>query len=171
MEEEFSSLDYKVGYSNLTKGEGDAVYSLKKDNSIIIKETDKGPAVVVWDRDDHLREAKNQFNDKNVYKELSGYVEGPLKKIIKTVLKKIRDRRDISNSTLDYFLVNNPKLRRSYLLATIHKRLQNVPGRPVISNSGYIIRKISQPSLSFILNLWHKKLNLILKILVNFLGK
>ena len=29
LEEEISTLDYKVGYSNLTKGESDAVYSLK----------------------------------------------------------------------------------------------------------------------------------------------
>ena len=46
LEEEISSLDYKVGYSNLTKGERDAIYSLKNDSSIIIKETDKGSAVV-----------------------------------------------------------------------------------------------------------------------------
>ena len=44
-----------------------------------------------------------------VYKELTGNVEGTLEKIIKTVLKKVRDRRDISDNTLDYFLVNNPK--------------------------------------------------------------
>ena len=106
-------------------------------------EADKGSAVVVWDRDDYLREAKNQLNDKNVYKELTGDVEGPLEKIIKTVLEKIRDRRDISDSTLDYFLVNNPKLGRFYLLPKIHKRLQNMPGGLVISNSGYYTENIS----------------------------
>ena len=128
MEEEIPSLEYKVGYSNLTKRERDTVYSLKNDNSIIIKEADKGSAVVAWDRDDYLRESKNQLNDKNVYKELSGNAEGPLEKVIKTVLKKIRDRRDISDNTLDYFLFNNPKLGRFYLLPKIHKWLQNVPG-------------------------------------------
>ena len=40
LEEEISSLDYKVGYSNFTKGERDAVYSLKYVNSIIIKKAD-----------------------------------------------------------------------------------------------------------------------------------
>ena len=90
-----------------------------------------------------LERQKTNFNDKNVYEELTGNVEGPLEKIIKTVLKKIRDRRDISDSTLDYFLVNNTKLGRFYLLPKIHKRLQNVPGRPVISNSGYYTENIS----------------------------
>ena len=35
LEEEISSLDYKVEYSNLTKGKRDAVYSLKNDSSIL----------------------------------------------------------------------------------------------------------------------------------------
>ena len=78
LEEEISLLDYNVGYSNLTKGERDAIYSLKNDSSILIKEADKASAVVVWDRDDYLTQAKNQLNDKNVYEELTGNVEGPL---------------------------------------------------------------------------------------------
>ena len=57
----------------MTKGGRDAVYSLENDNSILIKETDKGSAIVVWDRDDYL-------NDKIVYKELTGNVEVLLKK-------------------------------------------------------------------------------------------
>ena len=88
LEEEISSLNYKVGYSNLTKGERDAVYSFKSDNSIIISETDKGSEVVVWDRYDYLRVAKKQLNDNNVYKERTGDVKRPPEKIIKTVLKK-----------------------------------------------------------------------------------
>ena len=107
LKEEISSSDYKVGYSNLTEGERDAVYSLKNNNSIIMKEADKGSAVVVWDRQVYLKEAKNQLNDKNDYNELTEDVEGPIEKTIKTVLKRVRDRRDISDNTLDYFLVNN----------------------------------------------------------------
>ena len=72
----------------MTKGGRDAVYSLENDNSILIKETDKGSAIVVWDRDDYLREAKNQLNDKNVYKDLTGNVEVLLKKSLKLSSKK-----------------------------------------------------------------------------------
>ena len=45
---------------------------------------------------------------------------------------------------LEYFLVNNPKLGRFYLLPKIHKRLNSVPGRPVISNSGFFTENISE---------------------------
>ena len=40
-------------------------------------------------------------------------------------------------------MVNNPKLGRFYLLPKIHKRLNSVPGRPVISNSGCLTEDIS----------------------------
>ena len=39
--------------------------------------------------------------------------------------------------------MNDPKLGRFYLLPKIHKRLLNVPGRPVISNSSYFTENIS----------------------------
>ena len=55
----------------------------------------------------------------------------------------MRNRKDISDETLDYFLVNNPKLGRFYLLPKIHKMLYNVPRRLVISNSGYYTENIS----------------------------
>ena len=58
LEEEITSLDYKVGYFNLTKVERDVVYLLKNDNTIIIKDADKGSAVFIWDREDYLKEAK-----------------------------------------------------------------------------------------------------------------
>ena len=46
-------------------------------------------------------------------------------------------------NTLEFFRVDNPKLGRFYLLPKIHKRLYNVPGRPVISNSGYFTENIA----------------------------
>ena len=97
-------------------------------------------------------------------------MEGPLEKIIKTVLKKVRDRRDISDNTLDYFLVNNPKLGRFYLLPKIHQRLRNVPGRPVISNSGYYAENISA-FLEFCLKPLAQKVKSYIKDTNDFLRK
>ena len=110
LEEEIFSLDKKLSYSNMRKGERQAIYSLRDDTSIIIKETDKGSGIVVWDRQDYLAEARTQLKDKDLHQELKGNIVGPLEKIIKSVLRKVRNRKDISDETLDYFLVNNPKL-------------------------------------------------------------
>ena len=52
-------------------------------------------------------------------------------------------KKEIDQKTLDYLMVNDPRLGRFYLLPKIHKRLYSVPGRPVISNCGYITENIS----------------------------
>ena len=91
LEEEISSLDEKISYSNLTKGERNALYLLRDDPAIIIKEPDKGSAVVVQDREDYLREANSQLSDKDVYREVKGDAEGPLMKVIKSLLRKVRN--------------------------------------------------------------------------------
>ena len=44
---------------------------------------------------------------------------------------------------LDYFIMKDPKFPRFNLLPKIRKRLHNVLGRPVISNSGYYTENIS----------------------------
>ena len=97
MEEKILSLDEKISYSNLTKEERNALYLLCHDPYIITKEADKGTVMVVWDREDYLREANNQLSDKDVYWEIKGDAEGPLIKVIKSVLRKIRNRGDISD--------------------------------------------------------------------------
>ena len=38
--------------------------------SIIIKSADKGSAVVVWDRDEYIKEVENQFGEKDIYEEV-----------------------------------------------------------------------------------------------------
>ena len=129
-------------FNNLTKEEREALYRLKDDPSIIIKGADKGSVVAVWDREDYLKEAYRQLDDKEVYEQFPN-VPSVLANTLIKVLEKIRLRGDLSKETLDYFLVKDPKFTRFYLLPKIHKRLHDVPGRPVISNCGYYTENIS----------------------------
>ena len=128
----------KISHSNLTKWEKNTLYLLRDDASIIIKEADKRSVGVIWDTEHYLREANSQLSDKDVYREVKGDAEGPLLNVVKSVLGKIRNRGDIIDETLHYFLVNNPKLGRFYLLPKIGKILHNFPDRPVTFNSRYL---------------------------------
>ena len=143
LEEEILDINTKIKYHNVTREERKAIESLRNDKSIIIKEADKGSGIVIWDREDYLKEAESQLSDENVYERLVDDNVSTLVQTIKSCLNKINDRGDISQETLDYFLVNNPKLGRFYLLPKIHKRLYDVPGRPVISNSSFYTENIS----------------------------
>ena len=59
LEEEILAIDTELSYSNLTREEWNALKSLRNDASIIIKGADKGSAVIVWDREDYLKEAES----------------------------------------------------------------------------------------------------------------
>ena len=61
----------KHKYSNLTREERKALYDLGNDTSIIIKEADKGSVVVIWDKEDHLKEAEEQLSWKEMYEEVT----------------------------------------------------------------------------------------------------
>ena len=130
-------------YSNLTREEKVALNNLRSDHTIIIKEADKGSGVVVWDREDYILEAENQLRDPGVYQKLDNDPSTLVQRVINDAISNIEERGDIDEKTLEYFMVNNPKLGRFYLLPKIHKRLSSVPGRPVISNSGCFTVNIS----------------------------
>ena len=53
----------KDKYNNLTSKERQALYDLKNDKSIVIKSADKGSAVVVWDRENYIKEAEKQLGE------------------------------------------------------------------------------------------------------------
>ena len=64
-------------------------------------------------------------------------------KTINAVIAKIRRRGDLKRDNLDYIIIKNSKFARFYLRPKIHKRLHNVPSRPVIFNSGKYTKNIS----------------------------
>ena len=109
-------------FNILTREERNLLLNLRDDPTIIIKGADKGSAVVAWDREDNLKEAYKQLEDKDVYEEVPND-SSILINTIKRALEKIRIRGDLHNDTINYFLVKRPKFARFYLLPKIHKRL------------------------------------------------
>ena len=95
----------------------------------------------MWDREEYIIEAEKQLGDEEVYEEVSNDA-APLLKTINEVIAKTRKLGVLKRDTLDYF-IKESKFARFYLLPKIHKRLHNVPGRPVISTSGYYTKNIS----------------------------
>ena len=115
---------------------------IKNDKNIETKSANKSTVVVVWDREHYIIEGEKQLGNEEVYEEVSNDA-APLLKIMNAVLAKIRKRGDVKKDNLDYLIMKDPKFARFYLLPTIHKKLHNVPDRPVISNSGYYTENIS----------------------------
>ena len=89
-----------------------------------------------------MKEAYKQLEDREVSEEVSNDSNVLVNTTIKA-LEKIRLRGDLSGDTLNYFVVEDPKFARFYLLPQIHKRLHNVLGRPIIANCGFYTENIS----------------------------
>ncbi|MGL5901975.1 MAG: hypothetical protein ACRCZO_04755, partial [Cetobacterium sp.] len=56
--------------SNLLRGEREALKGLRADQSLVIKPADKGSMVEVMDREQYVREAMRQLEDRDYYEEL-----------------------------------------------------------------------------------------------------
>ena len=97
MEIFFSSLEEQVlkvevpepKFSNLTRGQRGALHNLKNDKTIVIKGADKGSAVIVWEREDYIMEAENQFGDA---KKVKSYIKDT-NDFLKTLRSLMHDGR------------------------------------------------------------------------------
>ena len=108
---------------------------MAEDLNIVIKPADKGSCVVAWDKLDYLAE------DINTYQDIK-FGDDDLVNLVKKsnqMFKQLLSKQNISSSGFKYFRYNYKKstnLGKMYLLPKIHKRLEGVSGRPVISNCG-----------------------------------
>ena len=131
---------------------------LAEDLSIVKKPADKGSCVVVWDKLDYLAEAENHLKENNTYQDVK-FGEDDLVKLVEKsnqMFKQFLSKQNIVSSEFKHFSCNYKKLTnlgKMYLLPKIHKRLESVPGRPVISNCGTPTKKF--------LNFWIIILNLL----------
>ena len=88
-----------------------------------------------------INEVEIQVVDEEIFQEVNN--AAPLFNTINGIIAKIRKRGDLKRDTLDYFIMEDTKFARVYLLTKIFVRLHNVPDRPVMSNSGYYTLNIS----------------------------
>ena len=57
--------------NNLTQEERKALYDLRNNTSMIIKEAERGSVVVIWDKEDYLKDAEEQLSCKEIYEEVT----------------------------------------------------------------------------------------------------
>ena len=145
----FQITKQNLRYSNLSNKEWRAIRSLADDRSIVIKKADKGLSVMVWDRNDYVLEAEKQLSDPSVYRDVSNS-ENILPKLSEAsnkLFSSLRRKGFITEKQLKYFTYEYKKATnfgKLYLLPKIHKRLFDVPGRPVLFYCGTPTEKCSE---------------------------
>ena len=129
-------------HNNLTPAEKGALQELKERDDIVIKQTDKGSAVVVIDNVDYLEEANRQLTDERFYKKMDSNPTKEFSTRITQELKNYEENSHIDKNTFDYLKPDKPKAGRFYLLPKTHK--VNNPGGPIVSVNGHPTETISE---------------------------
>ena len=133
LERDILAHDFGTPYQrNLTREEQQALQDLRTYDDIIIKQADKGSAVVVMDKEAYVQEAMRQLTDKEIYQPLPmDPTSAMIKKVNQSILEAHR-KGNIDNVTKDYLLASgDERAGRFYMLPKLHKK--GCPGRPVIS--------------------------------------
>ena len=145
----FETTKESTRYFNLSLEEWRAIRTLADDRFIVVKKADQGSCIAVWDRADYFREAEKQLSDKNVYQEVQ-FKKQILSNLVDTSNKffsGLKTKGFIAKKEQKYFKCEYKKacnLGKTYLSPKIHKRVSDVPERPVISNCGMPIKKVSE---------------------------
>ena len=78
------------------------------DKEIMIDPVDEGNAIVVWDKNNHLKDSKNHLNDYIVYGEVTGDPLEILKQKIKIALSKVLKKKElIKRYTIIYLFISS----------------------------------------------------------------
>ena len=128
---------------NITKKERQALRSLRTNPDIIIKPADKGGAIVIWKKEDYIKEGEKQLSNQIHYKKLEDSNK-TIKKFIKEVqgdLAYLLANNFIDEDTHKILFRKNPRTSNLYLLPKIHKK--NNPGRPIINSIGSLTETMS----------------------------
>lgn len=115
---------------------------LSNNQSLIIKEADKGGNVGVWPVEMYVIEAKRQLNNNTCYLPLPTDPTEHSKKKMDTILRTGKQFRILAKSEVDFLTVERPVVPTFYLVPKVHKSLTNPPGRPIVSGIGGLCENV-----------------------------
>ena len=124
---------------NLNKEEWNAIIQLKNDNSLVIKEGDKGGACVIMESDYYKDKVMLLLSDETTYKKIEN--ENLEEKILIKIKRLTRRHEDeLTKKEVDYLTNFDYKPSNVYGLPKVHKckevldKVQNSPNKCVIIN-------------------------------------
>ena len=111
-----------------------ALNQLASDNSIVIKNADKGSGIVVEDTEKYIQDGREHLADTNIYEEIDSDPTLPLAEAINKYANSMHDKGIIDHTTKEYLSFNaskQPRTQQLYFLKKIHKN--PIAVRPIVS--------------------------------------
>ena len=120
----------------MSKGEMAAIKQLKADKDRIILTADKGIALVILEKKDYIKKAKQLLQDTNTYTIIQADPTIKLKNKLITKLKKIKLDTGLDDITYRRMYPTGAVIPKFYGLPKVHK--ENTPLRPIVSSIGSV---------------------------------
>ena len=131
--------------NNLDIWEWEGIMKIKKDNTIIVKECDKGGACVIMDAKFYNEKMCNILHDEFTYKQLEKNIDNKTRKLIEKLTEKYK--ASLTKKEIDYltkFQFNSSNL---YGLPKIHK--STIINNEIKKNPSEIIKSQNPEDLTF----------------------
>ena len=145
---------------NLSHEETQSLKNLKSKSDIVICKSDKASTLVIWRKEDYIKEGLRQLNGVHYEKVLAPNIDEMCKEIRK-IITQLLDSKSIDTNTAKYLLEKRQvKVPHLYLLPKIHKIEKildkfdpiigigdneiSVPGRPIISQCNGPFDRVSK---------------------------
>ncbi|XP_053571514.1 uncharacterized protein LOC128661265 [Bombina bombina] len=110
---------------------------------LVIREADKGGALVLQDYRDYKQEIVQQLSDSETYRRLPGNPTGSFKTRIDNYLECLYQQGMIDKALRDYLQGEYPIVPVIYTLPKVHKNPITPPGRPIVSQFKRVVRNNS----------------------------
>lgn len=134
----------QIPWQNLSREEKRALDSLTLDKNLIIREADKGGAIVLIDCDIYIGETLKQLNNEDFYKEIPEDPSKPISNLIQTVVLEGSNLGYINEFTAKSLLKQDYRIPIFYILPKIHKLGFPHPGHPIISGCNSLLDPLSK---------------------------
>lgn len=130
--------------SNLNSKEKVSLKELQNDPSIIIKNADKGGAVVVMQASAYKEEALRQLSDRDTYLVLKGDPTDAFKKELSSLLDKGVSAGILSTKDKEMLIPEFPFMPIFHHLPKVHKGFSPLTGRPIVAGIGSLNERLGQ---------------------------
>lgn len=137
-------------FINLTRTQKEILKGISCDPNIIIKEADKGGAIVILDKKDYLYELHRQLDMREFYQPTDHDPTSHIQYILDVLLQEAVSLNYIQDSTAAFLNNPFPKVPVMYVLLKIHKAGFPPVGRPIIAGYGGLLQPPAQYLESFL---------------------
>ena len=98
----------KKGKSNLSRAEDEALISLLKDDSIIIRPADKGSSFVLMNKDDYITRLAEEVEEGDGYEQISGDITSSVARKVSKAAARLEEKGYIGKNQRRYLVPPRP---------------------------------------------------------------